>query len=73
MDTSDKQINISLDAYTLYKTPFTSKCSRNIRNIGMICSVKPVLTEDWCVLKKEEFSNVLYVRNVHLAKSQSHS
>jgi hypothetical protein len=27
-----------------------------IRKTGMICSVKPVLTEDLCVVKKEEFS-----------------
>jgi hypothetical protein len=28
----------------------------------MICSVKPVLTEDLCVVQKEEmFNNMLYV------------
>jgi hypothetical protein len=26
------------------------------RKIGMICSVKPVLTEDLCVVQNEEFS-----------------
>jgi hypothetical protein len=33
-----------------------------IRNIGMICSVKPVLTEDLCTVQKEEiFNNMPYV------------
>jgi hypothetical protein len=33
-----------------------------IRKIGMICSVKPVLTEDLCVVQKEEIiNNMLYV------------
>jgi hypothetical protein len=33
-----------------------------IRKIDMICSVKPILTEDLCVVQKEEiFSNMLYV------------
>jgi hypothetical protein len=33
-----------------------------IRNTGMICSVKPVLTEDLCVVQKEEILNdMLYV------------
>jgi hypothetical protein len=32
------------------------------RNIGMICSVKPVLTEDLCRVQKEDiFNNMLYV------------
>jgi hypothetical protein len=25
----------------------------------MICSAKPELTEDWCVVQKEEFNNIL--------------
>jgi hypothetical protein len=33
-----------------------------IRKIGMICSVKPVLTEDLSVVQKEKiFNNMLYV------------
>jgi hypothetical protein len=37
--------------------------------IGMICSAKPVLTEDLCIVQKQEFfNNMLYVRNVHLTK-----
>jgi hypothetical protein len=33
-----------------------------IRKIGMICSVKPLLTEDLCIVKKEEiFNNMPYV------------
>jgi hypothetical protein len=32
--------------------------------IGMICSAKPVLIEDLCVVQKQEiFNNMLYVRN----------
>jgi hypothetical protein len=45
-----------------------------ICKIGMICSVKPVLTEDLCLVQKQEFfSNMLYVRNVHLMKGQAYS
>jgi hypothetical protein len=33
-----------------------------IRKIGMICSVKPVLKEDLCVVQKEQiFNNMLYM------------
>jgi hypothetical protein len=32
-----------------------------LRNIGMICSVKPVLTEDLCIVQTEGiFNNMLY-------------
>jgi hypothetical protein len=42
-----------------------------ICKIGMICPVKPVLTEDLCVVQKQKFfNNMLYVRNVHLTKGQ---
>jgi hypothetical protein len=45
-----------------------------IRKIGMICSVKPILTEDLCVVQKEEiFNNMLHVRKVHLTKGQAYS
>jgi hypothetical protein len=45
-----------------------------IGKIGMICSSKPVLTEDLCVVQKQEFfNNMLYVRNVHLTKGQAYS
>jgi hypothetical protein len=27
-----------------------------IRKIGILCSLKPVLTEDLCIVQKEEFS-----------------
>jgi hypothetical protein len=38
-----------------------------ICKIGMICSTTPLLTEDLCVVQKQEFfNNKLYVRNVHL-------
>jgi hypothetical protein len=32
-----------------------------IRKIGMICSVKPVLIEDLCVVQKENFSLACYM------------
>jgi hypothetical protein len=32
-----------------------------IRKVGMICSLKPVLTEDLCVVQKEEFSITCYM------------
>jgi hypothetical protein len=41
--------------------------------IGMICSAKPVLAEDLCIVQKQEFFNImLYVRNVHLTKGQAY-
>jgi hypothetical protein len=40
-----------------------------ISNIGMTCSVKPILTEDLCIVQKEEvLNNKLYVWKVHLTK-----
>jgi hypothetical protein len=37
----------------------------------MICSVKPVLTEDLRVVQKEKiFNNTLDVSNVHLTKAK---
>jgi hypothetical protein len=45
-----------------------------ICKISMICSAKHVLVEDLCVVQKQEiFSNMLYVRNVHLTKGQAYS
>jgi hypothetical protein len=45
-----------------------------ICKIGMICSAEPVLTEDLCVVQKQEFvNNMLHVRNVHLKKGQAYS
>jgi hypothetical protein len=45
-----------------------------IRKIGMICSAKPVLTADLCLVQKQEFfNNMLYVRNVHVTKGQAYS
>jgi hypothetical protein len=32
-----------------------------IRKLGMICSVKPVLTDDLCVVQKEEFPITFYM------------
>jgi hypothetical protein len=45
-----------------------------ICKIGMICSAKPVLTEELCVAQKQEFfNNMLYVRHVYLTKGQTYS
>jgi hypothetical protein len=41
---------------------------------GMICAAKPVVTEDLCVVQKQEFfNNMLYVRNIHSTKGQAQS
>jgi hypothetical protein len=50
--------------------PFQHK----ICKIGMICSAKPVLTEDLCVVQKQEFcSNMLYARKAkHIHNRQTH-
>jgi hypothetical protein len=45
-----------------------------ISKIGMICSAKPVLTEDLYIgQEKRIFNNILYVRYVHLTKGQTYS
>jgi hypothetical protein len=45
-----------------------------MRKIGRICFGKLVLTEDLCVVQKEEiFNNMLHVLNVHLTKGQAYS
>jgi hypothetical protein len=36
-----------------------------IRKIGMICSAKPVLTEDLCVVQKQEFSITCYMYEMY--------
>jgi hypothetical protein len=36
-----------------------------ISKTGMICSVKPVLTEDLCVVQKEEFSVTCYMCDMY--------
>jgi hypothetical protein len=42
--------------------------------LGMICSANPVLTEDLCVVQKQEFfSNMLCMRNEHLMKGEAYS
>jgi hypothetical protein len=42
--------------------------------MGMICPAKPVLSEDLCVVQKQNFFyNMLYVRNVHLTEVQAYS
>jgi hypothetical protein len=45
-----------------------------ICKIGMIFSAKTVLIEDLCVVQRQEyFSNMLYVRKVHLTKGRAYS
>jgi hypothetical protein len=45
-----------------------------ICKMGMICHAKPILTKVSCVVQKQKFFyNMLYVRNVHLTKSQAYS
>jgi hypothetical protein len=47
---------VKLTTAQVTKLPLQHK----IREIGMLCSVKPVLTEDLCVVQREEFfSNML--------------
>jgi hypothetical protein len=42
-----------------------------IRNIGMVCSAKPVLTGGLYIAQKEGFTiSMLHVRYVHLAKAK---
>jgi hypothetical protein len=43
-----------------------------ICKLGLICSVRPILEENLCVVQKEEFS-ITYVRYVHLMKGQAYS
>jgi hypothetical protein len=38
----------------------------------MICFARPELTEDLCSEKGRIINNMLYVRNVHLTKDQTH-
>jgi hypothetical protein len=38
------------------------KGKKKLNKIGMICSVKPALTEDLCVMHKEEFPITCYYK-----------
>jgi hypothetical protein len=61
---------VKLTAVLVTRHPLQHK----ICKIGMICPVKPVLTEDFCVVQKQKFcNNMLYVENVHLTNGQAHS
>jgi hypothetical protein len=61
---------VKLKTVQVTKQPLQHKICR----IGMICSAKPVLTEDLYVVQKQEFFNdMLYVRNVLLMKGQAYS
>jgi hypothetical protein len=48
---------IKLTTVQVTKMPLEHKISK----IGIICSVKPVLTEDLCVVQEEEFSITCYM------------
>jgi hypothetical protein len=43
-----------------------------LREIGMICSVKPVMTEDLCVVQKEEFSITCYMCDTYIWRRVKH-
>jgi hypothetical protein len=66
-------LNLAVDKLTtgqVTRQPLQHK----ICKIGMTYSAKPVLTEDLCVVQKQEFfNNMLYVRNVHLTKGKAYS
>jgi hypothetical protein len=61
---------VKLTTVQVTKLPLWHK----IRKTGMICSAKPVLTEDLHIVEKQEFSNnMLYVRYVHLTEGEAYS
>jgi hypothetical protein len=61
---------VKLTTVQVTKLPLQHK----ICKMGMICSAKPILTEDLCLVQKEEFfNNMLVVRTVHLKKGQAYS
>jgi hypothetical protein len=61
---------VKLTTVQVTKQPLQHK----ICTIDMICAVKPVLTQDLCVVQKQTiFYNMLYVRNVHLTKGREYS
>jgi hypothetical protein len=66
---------LNLEAVKLTTVQVTKQpLQHEVCKIGMICSAKPVLTWDLCLVQKQEFfSNMLYVRNVHLTKGQAYS
>jgi hypothetical protein len=57
--------SVKLTTVQVNKLPLLHK----IRKIGMICSVKPVLTEDLCVVQKEDiFNNMLYMCEMYILR-----
>jgi hypothetical protein len=52
---------VKLKAFQITKLPLWHK----IRKIGMICSVKSLLTEDLCIVQKEEFSVTCYMCEIY--------
>jgi hypothetical protein len=63
-------VAIKLTAVQVTNLPLQHK----ICNTDMICSVKPVLTEDLCAAQKEDFfNNMLYARKAkHIHERQPH-
>jgi hypothetical protein len=52
---------VKLTTVQLTKLPLWHK----IRNIGMICFVKPVLREDLYIVQKKQFSITFYISEMH--------
>jgi hypothetical protein len=64
-------LNLAVVKFTtveMTKLPLQHK----IRKTGMICSVKPLLTEDLCVVQKEEFSISCYMCDTYTCRKAKH-
>jgi hypothetical protein len=59
---------VKLTTVQVTKLPLRHK----VRKKGMIYFVKPVLTEDLCIVQKKQIS-ITSVRYVHLKKSRTYS
>jgi hypothetical protein len=53
---------VKLTTFQVTKLPLYHEVS----NIGIICPAKPVLTEDLCVVQKEEFSITCYMCEMYI-------
>jgi hypothetical protein len=56
---------IKIMTVQMNKVPLQHK----IRKIGMVCTVKPVLTEDLCVVQKDEFSVTCYMCELYACRN----
>jgi hypothetical protein len=59
---------VKLTTVQMTKLPLQHK----IRKIGIIFSVKPVLTDDLCVVQKEEFSVTCYMCEMYTSQKAKH-